>query len=196
MGLLAGPLCYFSIQIKEKMGFDDALDAFGVHGVGGVIGGILTGFFANKNISGDEAKNGLFYGRPKQVYIQLYGIVVVAAYSFVVTLLLLKGLDAILKAITGIGIRVTEVQYKRSTACSVLIACRHLACALKCASVNVILARDAAGGRRGGSRLVRARRDDSTVQHTPAIQRKPDVGRCKRFHQDHTRRACDKRRPC
>ena len=46
MGLLAGPLCYFSIQIKERMGFDDALDAFGVHGVGGVIGGILTGFFA------------------------------------------------------------------------------------------------------------------------------------------------------
>lgn len=54
MGLLAGPLCYFSIQIKERMGFDDALDAFGVHGVGGVIGGILTGFFANKKISGSE----------------------------------------------------------------------------------------------------------------------------------------------
>jgi ammonia channel protein AmtB len=109
MGVIAGPCCYFSIKIKEKMGFDDALDAFGVHGVGGVVGGILTGFFANKNISGKEEANGLFYGRPKQVYIQLYGIVVVAAYSFVMTLILQKSLDAVLKAVTGIGIRVTEV---------------------------------------------------------------------------------------
>ena len=140
MGLLAGPLCYFSIQIKERMGFDDALDAFGVHGVGGVIGGILTGFFANKKISGSEDANGLFYGRPKQVYIQLYGIVVVAAYSFVMTLILLKGLDAALKAMTGIGIRVTEVQCSRCAVCSVLIACRHLpaysvlTCQCQCAS--------------------------------------------------------------
>jgi len=108
MGVIAGPCCYFAIKIKEKMGFDDALDAFGVHGVGGVVGGILTGFFANKNISGKEEANGLFYGRPKQVYIQLYGIVVVAAYSFVMTLILQKSLDAVLKAVTGIGIRVTE----------------------------------------------------------------------------------------
>ena len=109
MGVIAGPCCYFSIKIKEKMGFDDALDAFGVHGVGGVVGGILTGFFANKNISGKEEVNGLFYGRPEQVYIQLYGIVVIASYSFVMTIILIKSLDAVLKAVSGIGMRVSEV---------------------------------------------------------------------------------------
>jgi ammonium transporter, Amt family len=109
MGVIAGPCCYFAIKIKEKMGFDDALDAFGVHGVGGVVGGVLTGFFANKHISGKEEVNGLFYGRPEQVYIQLYGIVVIASYSFVMTIILIKSLDAVLKAVSGIGMRVTEV---------------------------------------------------------------------------------------
>merc|ERR1712216_1087656 len=50
MGVLGGIGCYFGIQIKHKLGYDDALDAFGVHGVGGIIGGILTGFFANPAI--------------------------------------------------------------------------------------------------------------------------------------------------
>jgi Amt family ammonium transporter len=109
MGVIAGPCCYFAIKIKEKMGFDDALDAFGVHGVGGMVGGILTGFFANKNISKKEKVNGLFYGRPEQVYIQLYGIVVIASYSFVMTIILIKSLDAVLKAVSGIGMRVSEV---------------------------------------------------------------------------------------
>jgi len=47
MGFIGGVVCYFSIQLKHKLGYDDALDAFGVHGVGGLLGGVLTGIFAD-----------------------------------------------------------------------------------------------------------------------------------------------------
>lgn len=58
------------------------MDAFGMHAVGGMAGGILTGFFANDFISENEKKRGVFYGRPVQLGIQLYAIVVVAGWSF------------------------------------------------------------------------------------------------------------------
>mmetsp|Transcript_62969 Transcript_62969/g.150652 ORF Transcript_62969/g.150652 Transcript_62969/m.150652 type:complete len:484 (+) Transcript_62969:2-1453(+) len=90
IGLIGGVLGYFSIQLKHYLGFDDALDAFGVHGIGGIVGGILTGFFANPEVSGES---GAFYGNGMQVALQLYGIVVVAAWSGVVTAILLKGID-------------------------------------------------------------------------------------------------------
>lgn len=57
-GLTTGVICFFSVRIKEKLGFDDALDAFGMHGVGGIYGGIVTGLFANpKARSGQTAKS-------------------------------------------------------------------------------------------------------------------------------------------
>ncbi|EKX40018.1 ammonium transporter [Guillardia theta CCMP2712] len=110
MGLIAGPFCYFSIQLKHILGFDDALDAFGVHGVGGMLGGILTGCFADAAIGG---QNGAFYGNPKQLGIQLAGIAVTLVYSIIMTFIILKPLDLIWRAATGNGIRVTEEEEDR-----------------------------------------------------------------------------------
>jgi len=104
-GITAGPVCYFGIQIKHMCGFDDALDAFGVHGIGGIWGGIMTGLLANPAIAGES---GAFYGNGRQLGIQIAGIVTTMAYSFVMTLLIIIPLDFLLKAITGKGMRVTE----------------------------------------------------------------------------------------
>jgi hypothetical protein len=60
--------------MKHLFGFDDALDAFGVHGVGGVAGGVLTGLLATDRVTGDPALRGAFYGRPGQLGLQLYGV--------------------------------------------------------------------------------------------------------------------------
>ena len=95
-GISAGPVCYFGIQIKHMCGFDDALDAFGVHGVGGIWGGIMTGLLANPAIAGES---GAFYGNGRQLGIQIAGIVTTMAYSFVMTLLIIIPLDFLLKAI-------------------------------------------------------------------------------------------------
>jgi Amt family ammonium transporter len=105
-GLTAGPICYLGIKIKNMLGFDDALDAFGVHGVGGIWGGILTGILANPDVS--EGNAGAAYGNPKQIGIQLAGIVFTMAFSFIMTLVILIPLDQIFKAITKVGVRVTE----------------------------------------------------------------------------------------
>jgi len=112
MGLMGGVVCYFGIQLKHKLGFDDALDAFGVHGVGGIVGGILTGVFANPAIGG---ASGLFYDTDcriaksldthcggKQLGIQVAGILMTCVYSAVGTAIILL----ILKV--TIGIRVSE----------------------------------------------------------------------------------------
>ena len=63
MGLIGTPIVYLGLQYKHSLGYDDALDAFGVHGVGGVCGGLLTGLFANDFVSGNVVKKGAFYGR-------------------------------------------------------------------------------------------------------------------------------------
>jgi Amt family ammonium transporter len=89
MGLLGTPIVYLGIQLKHRMGYDDALDAFGVHGVGGIIGGIFTGFFANDFISGSDVKRGAFYGRGVQVGLQIAGILAIGAWAFFVSLLIL-----------------------------------------------------------------------------------------------------------
>jgi Amt family ammonium transporter len=115
-GLTAGPVCYLGIKLKNMLGFDDALDAFGVHGVGGIWGGILTGILANPEVTrsiGEDGKwadgsAGAVYGNPKQVGIQLAGIVFTMAYSFIVTLLILVPMDLLLKSTTGRGVRVSE----------------------------------------------------------------------------------------
>ena len=94
IGIAAGVICYWGTTgLKHAFGYDDSLDAFGVHGVGGTVGALLTGVLAVSAISGDPAKNGLIDGNAYQVVIQLYGIVVVALYDAIVSLILLKLID-------------------------------------------------------------------------------------------------------
>jgi Amt family ammonium transporter len=94
IGIAAGVICYWGTTgLKHAFGYDDSLDAFGVHGVGGTVGALLTGVLAVSAVSGDPAKNGLIDGNAYQVVIQLYGIVVVALYDAIVSLILLKLID-------------------------------------------------------------------------------------------------------
>ncbi|MEZ4527947.1 MAG: ammonium transporter [Desulfobacterales bacterium] len=103
IGLVSGALGFFSVAVlKHKLGYDDSLDAFGVHGMCGMWGAIATGIFANPAISGSA---GLLYGNPKQVGIQLLSIVGTALYSGVMTLIVVY----LTKLLTG-GIRVEHDQ--------------------------------------------------------------------------------------
>lgn len=101
IGLLAGAVCYAALNMKGKLGYDDSLDAFGVHGVGGILGTLGAGLFAEKMLNPSGA-DGLFFGNPHQLTVQIMAIVVVAMYSFVISLTLLKLID------WTIGLRVTE----------------------------------------------------------------------------------------
>jgi len=105
IGLIAGPVCMWGAKLKHYLGYDDALDAFGVHAVGGIVGGILTGFFATDQIGG-PGKNGVFYANTKngghQLGIQIYAIVVVAGWSAFMSFVILKILDL------TIGLRVSD----------------------------------------------------------------------------------------
>jgi Amt family ammonium transporter len=92
IGAAAGVVCYVAVVSKERFGYDDSLDAFGVHGVGGALGALLTGVFATKAVN-DAGRDGLLYGNPAQLIPQLAGIVAVGAYAAVVTWVLLKAID-------------------------------------------------------------------------------------------------------
>lgn len=92
IGLSAGVLCYFAIFLKHRLGYDDALDVVGVHGVGGTFGALATGLFASKLVN-DAGENGLFFGNPALLGIQALAVLVTLVYSFLVTLLILKVLD-------------------------------------------------------------------------------------------------------
>ena len=113
IGLLAGVICYLAVSvIKTKFGYDDSLDAFGVHGVGGTWGAIATGIFASTTVNPAGA-DGLFYGNGSQVGIQLIGVVVSWIFAIVMTLVILKliGLVMPLKASEEqeiIGLDITE----------------------------------------------------------------------------------------
>ena len=85
--------------MKSKLGYDDALDVFGVHGLSGVWGAIATGIFASPAIN--EAA-GLVFGNPSQVTVQIISIIATAAYAGLITLILAKALDK------TIGLRVDE----------------------------------------------------------------------------------------
>lgn len=89
IGGLVSCLCYGAIMLKGRMGYDDSLDVFGVHGVGGTWGAIATGLFATTAINPAGA-NGLFHGNPMLLVKQFIAIVTVAGYSFVMTFILLK----------------------------------------------------------------------------------------------------------
>lgn len=102
IGLGAGVICYLFVSfVKEKLGYDDALDAFGVHCVGGIWGALATGLWATTTVNSAGA-NGLFYGNPAQFVIQLKAVAITVAYSGVVSFALLKLVDLV------IGLRAKE----------------------------------------------------------------------------------------
>ena len=92
IGLIAGSVCYLALNMKNRFGYDDSLDAFGVHGIGGMTGIFCTGLFAQKLINPSGA-NGLFFGDYEMLMSQSIAILVIASYSFIVTAIILKILD-------------------------------------------------------------------------------------------------------
>ncbi|HTD73633.1 MAG TPA: ammonium transporter [Steroidobacteraceae bacterium] len=99
IGLSAGVICFVAAtSLKHVLGYDDSLDAFGVHGIGGIVGALLTGIFVSKEISGVE--NSMLV----QFLIQLKGVAVTVLYGFAASFIILKVIDMV------IGLRVTEEQ--------------------------------------------------------------------------------------
>jgi Amt family ammonium transporter len=95
IGVVAGVVCFISAtSLKHALGYDDSLDAFGVHGIGGIIGALLTGVFASKEISGSDGS----------VLTQLWGVGTTVIYGFIVSFVILKIIDKTM------GLRVTEDQ--------------------------------------------------------------------------------------
>jgi Amt family ammonium transporter len=92
IGLGAGVLCYYGVNVKNKFGFDDSLDAVGVHGVGGTFGALATGLFASKAINPAGA-DGLFFGNPSLLGIQAISILAAVVFAFGMTWIILKVLD-------------------------------------------------------------------------------------------------------
>ena len=88
IGIVVSPICYFMMSVvKKRFGYDDALDAFGCHGVGGIWGGIATGIFAQKSINGVARWDGLIYGDYRLFLAQVISIVATIAVAIVGTLI-------------------------------------------------------------------------------------------------------------
>jgi Amt family ammonium transporter len=103
LGVAAGLVCYIGCtSIKSKFGYDDSLDAFGIHGVGGFAGAILTGVFATSAVSNDPLKSGLIDGKPGQVVNQLVAAGASLAVALVGTFIILKVVDAL------VGLRASQ----------------------------------------------------------------------------------------
>jgi Amt family ammonium transporter len=109
IGFVAGIVCYFAVtSLKKALGYDDSLDAFGVHGIGGLTGAILTGVFANslvypvyKDGAGSVLPSGLIEGNSKQVVNQLIASLIAIGLTMVASFVILKVVDLI------VGIRVS-----------------------------------------------------------------------------------------
>ena len=101
IGGIAGVICFSACNLKYRLGYDDSLDVVGVHFVGGTTGAILTGFFASKAVNPAGA-NGLFFGNPRQLGIQLVAVVVTMVFAFVGASILLRIVEAL------VGLRVAE----------------------------------------------------------------------------------------
>ena len=103
IGLITSAVCFWMVAVvKPKFGYDDALDAFGVHGVGGIIGSILTGVFATRFVTGEGGVQGALYGDWNQLWIQVAATVISMAFSAVMTFVLFKVVDKL------VGIRVDK----------------------------------------------------------------------------------------
>ncbi|GBF33068.1 ammonium transporter [Desulfocucumis palustris] len=97
IGLVAGIVCYLAVSvIKKRFGYDDSLDAFGVHGIGGMWGAIATGIFCTKTVNSAGA-DGLLYGNPGQVVNQLIGVGATVAFAATLTFVILKVVGAVCK---------------------------------------------------------------------------------------------------
>jgi Amt family ammonium transporter len=102
IGAGAGALCYGAVvKLRPKLGYDDSLDTFGIHGVGGIWGALATGLFASKLVNA-AGNDGLLAGNPAQLAVQLAGVAATVAYAALITLVLFKVLDATM------GLRVKE----------------------------------------------------------------------------------------
>ncbi|HTL70631.1 MAG TPA: ammonium transporter [Candidatus Eisenbacteria bacterium] len=102
IGIGCSMVCYFFVAVvKAKFGYDDSLDVFGVHGMGGIWGALATGLWANKEVNA-AGNNGLFYGNPELLLIQLKAVLVTVVYSGVMTFVLLKVVDMVM------GLKVSE----------------------------------------------------------------------------------------
>lgn len=103
IGLITSAVCFWMVAVvKPKFGYDDALDAFGVHGVGGIIGSVLTGVFATRFVTGEDGVQGALYGDWNQLWIQIAATVISMVFSAVMTFLLFKVVDKL------VGIRVDK----------------------------------------------------------------------------------------
>lgn len=102
IGIGVSIICFLMVAVvKLKFGYDDSLDAFGVHGIGGIFGALATGLFASKLINPAGA-DGLFNGNPKLFFIQLGAVLFTLVYSLIVTFVILKVVDKVM------GVRVDE----------------------------------------------------------------------------------------
>lgn len=103
IGLITSAVCFWMVAVvKPKFGYDDALDAFGVHGVGGIIGSVLTGVFATHFVTGEGGVQGALYGDWNQLWIQIAATVISMVFSAVMTFVLFKVVDKL------VGIRVDK----------------------------------------------------------------------------------------
>ena len=101
MGAASGVLCFWgATMLKQKLGYDDSLDAFGVHGIGGIVGAMLTGVFVAKSMGGQGLADGMTMG--SQIWTQFIGVAFTVIYCGVLSFIILKIVDAL------IGLRVTE----------------------------------------------------------------------------------------
>jgi Amt family ammonium transporter len=101
IGLSAGVICFFcATSLKRKLGYDDSLDAFGVHGIGGIVGALLTGVFAAPALGGFGTVEDI----GAQLFVQFKGVAFTVVYTAIVTFVILKVLDLVM------GLRVTEEQ--------------------------------------------------------------------------------------
>lgn len=99
IGVFAGVLSFFSIAyLKPKLSYDDALDVFGIHGVAGILGAVLTGVFANPLVN--ETGKGLIYGNPTQILVQIFAVIITVVYVSIVTALIILFIKAV------VGLRV------------------------------------------------------------------------------------------
>ena len=103
IGLAAGLVCYWaSTSLKHRLGYDDSLDVFGIHGVGGIVGALLTGVFATRFVTGGEDAVGWVDGNFAQILPQIYGVLATIVWTGVLTVVIL----VVVRAITGL--RVSE----------------------------------------------------------------------------------------
>ena len=101
IGFASGLICFWgATTLKQKMGYDDSLDAFGVHGIGGVVGALLTGIFAAEGMGGVGLEEGMTIG--KQLWVQFVSVIFTLVYSGVLSFIILKIVDAL------VGLRVSE----------------------------------------------------------------------------------------